>query len=296
MRPDVAPSQQRGRILPAAALLAPAMLVSTLLMVLPLGFILVYSFWTRSPSGAVVPVFTTANWQELFGDTYYLAVLIRTLLRAVLSTVASAILGYIVAYFLAFTRSRHRNALFLLLMLPFWVSYVVRTMSWVHVLGANGLVNTVLRTVGIAHAPIKLLYTDFSVLLGLMTVTLPYMILNIFVSLDTIDRNLVPAARSLGASAAAAFRDITLPLSLPGLGAGCLLCFLFSAGAYLAPMILGGPSDSMFANLIYEAVITQFDWPFGAVLALVMLLVLGGVSLIYSRLLGINQVMRSFAS
>jgi spermidine/putrescine transport system permease protein len=123
---------------------------------------------------------------------------------------------------------------------------------------------------------------------------LPFMILNIYVSLDGIDPNLVDAARSLGCTGWQAFREVTLPLSLPGLAAGSLLCFVLGAGTYITPMILGGPRDAMFANLVFEAIITQLNWPLGSALSLVLLVILGSVVLVYNRFVGIGQLAKSF--
>jgi spermidine/putrescine transport system permease protein len=123
---------------------------------------------------------------------------------------------------------------------------------------------------------------------------LPFMILNIYVSIDGIDTNLADAARSLGATGWQTFREVTLPLSMPGLAAGCLLCFVLGAGTYITPMILGGPRNAMFANLVFEAIITQLNWPLGSALSLVLLIVLGAVVVAYTRYAGIGQLAKSF--
>jgi spermidine/putrescine transport system permease protein len=120
------------------------------------------------------------------------------------------------------------------------------------------------------------------------------MILNIYVSLDGIDANLVDAARSLGSTSWQAFREVTLPLSMPGLAAGSLLCFVLGAGTYITPMVLGGPRNAMFANLVFEAIITQLNWPLGSALSLALLVILGAVVMLYTRYAGINQLAKSF--
>jgi spermidine/putrescine transport system permease protein len=119
-------------------------------------------------------------------------------------------------------------------------------------------------------------------------------VLNIYVSLEGIDRNLTDAAKSLGCTGWQAFREVTLPLSLPGLGAGTILCFVLAAGTYITPMVLGGPGDAMFANLVFEAIITQLNWPLGSALSLVLLILLGALVMIYTRYLGIDQIAKSF--
>ncbi|MCG8491247.1 MAG: ABC transporter permease, partial [Sneathiellales bacterium] len=140
--------------------------------------------------------------------------------------------------------------------------------------------------------PLQLLYNEVTVVLGLVHFLLPFMILNIYVSLEDIDLNLEDAAVSLGASRWKTFLEVTLPLSLPGLAAGALLCFVLGAGTYITPVILGGPRDAMFANLVFEAIITQLDWPMGSVLSLVLIAVLGSIVLVYNRFLGMRQLMK----
>ncbi|OYR08813.1 binding-protein-dependent transport system inner membrane component family protein [Brucella thiophenivorans] len=167
-------------------------------------------------------------------------------------------------------------------------------MSWINILGAGGAINSVLLWVGLINEPVRLLYNEATVILGLVHYLLPFMILNVYVSVEAIDRNFVDAARSLGSTSFQAFREITLPLSLPGLAAGGLLCFVLSAGTYITPAILGGPRDAMFANLVFDAVITQLDWPLGSALSIILLIVLSVVVVIYNRLVGIGQLAKTF--
>ena len=263
----------------------------TLLLFVPLLFILVYSFWLRTATGADVAGFYLDNWQEALSDPFYRDILISTLRIAAITTVACALMGYPSAYFIA--RSQGNKAvLLLLLMLPFWISYIIRTMSWINILGVSGAFNSALLALGIIDEPIQMLYNEVTVILGLVHFLLPFMILNIFVSLDGIDTNLENAANSLGATRWQAFLQVTLPLSLPGLAAGGLLCFVLGAGTYITPLVLGGPRDAMFANLVFEAIITQLNWPLGSALSLMLLAVLGALVMIYNRYLGMAQLMK----
>ncbi|MDE4134856.1 ABC transporter permease [Phaeobacter sp. QD34_3] len=272
-------------------LLFPALSAVTLLLFVPLLFILVYSFWLRTATGADVAGFHLDNWQEALSDPFYRDILISTLRIAAITTVACALMGYPSAYFIA--RSQGNKAvLLLLLMLPFWISYIIRTMSWINILGVSGAINSVLLALGIITEPIQMLYNEVTVILGLVHFLLPFMILNIFVSLDGIDTNLEDAANSLGATRWQAFLQVTLPLSLPGLAAGGLLCFVLGAGTYITPLVLGGPRDAMFANLVFEAIITQLNWPLGSALSLMLLAVLGALVMIYNRYLGMAQLMK----
>ena len=275
-------------------LLTPALTTVALLLVIPVGFIIVYSFWLRTSTGTDSVGFYLDNWTEVLTDPFYRDILFKTQRIAFLTTVACAILGYAPAYYIATSKSRYKPLLLLLLILPFWISYIIRTMSWINILGAGGAINSVLLWTGLISEPVQLLYNEATVILGLVHYLLPFMILNVYVSVEAIDRNLVDAARSLGSTSFQAFREITLPLSLPGLAAGGLLCFVLSAGTYITPAILGGPRDAMFANLVFDAVITQLNWPLGSALSIILLIVLSVVVSIYNRLVGIGQLAKSF--
>ncbi|MEQ9606748.1 MAG: ABC transporter permease, partial [Kiloniellaceae bacterium] len=234
------------------------------------------------------------NWIEVLTDRFYRDILFQTLRIAAISTALCILLGYVPAYFIARSTTRHKALLILLLMLPFWISYIIRTMSWINILGVSGALNVFLMWTGVISEPLQILYNEGTVILGLVHFLLPFMILNIYVSLDGIDPNLTDAARSLGATGWQSFREVTLPLSVPGLAAGSLLCFVLGAGTYITPMILGGPRDAMFANLVFEAIITQLDWPLGSALSLALLVILGGVVMLYTRYAGIGQLAKSF--
>ncbi|WP_163850823.1 ABC transporter permease [Pseudooceanicola aestuarii] len=272
-------------------LLSPALTAVGLLLFVPLMFIVVYSFWLRTATGADVAGFHLDNWAEALTDAFYRDILLNTLKIAAITTAVCALMGYPAAYFIA--RSQGNKALLLLLlMLPFWISYIIRTMSWINILGVSGALNGMLLWAGLIQEPIQMLYNEVTVILGLVHFLLPFMVLNIFVSLDGIDTTLEDAANSLGATRWQAFVQVTLPLSLPGLAAGGLLCFVLGAGTYITPLVLGGPTDAMFANLVFEAIITQLNWPLGSALSLMLLAVLGTLVVIYNRYLGMAQLMK----
>ncbi len=276
-------------------LLSPALLSITLLVIVPMSFMLVYSFYENLDLAVDVPAFQFGNWQELFSDSYYLNAIWKTLRLSVIVTVLAAVLGYIPAYFIANTYFRHKWLLLLLLILPFWVSFIIRTLSWIHIMGNQGAINGILQWLGLINEPISMMYSEFAVIVGFIHVFLPYMILNVYVSLEGIDGNLEPAARTLGCTPWQAFREVTLPLSLPGLAAGSLLVFVLTAGSYVTPLILGGPNDFLFGNLIYDAVISELNWPMGATLSFALLVLLGLVVVIYSRFMGLNQLSKAFS-
>jgi len=270
-------------------LLSPALGAVLFLLIIPLMFIVVYSFWLRSAMGADQVGFYLDNWQKALSDAFYRDILLNTLKIAAITTLICALMGYPAAYFIARSKG-NKLVLLLLLMLPFWISYIIRTMSWINILGTSGALNTLLMTLGVTNEPLQMLYNEATVILGLVHFLLPFMVLNVYVSLEGIDTNLEDAATSLGATRWGAFTQVTLPLSLPGLAAGGLLCFVLGAGTYITPVILGGPTDAMFANLVFEAIITQLNWPLGSALSLLLLAVLGVLVGIYNRYLGMAQL------
>jgi spermidine/putrescine transport system permease protein len=275
-------------------LLSPALVAITLMIVVPMCFILVYSFYENIDLAVDRVAFQFGNWEELFTDSYYHYAIWKTLWMATIVTVIAAVLGYIPAYYIVHTQFRHKWLLLLLLILPFWVSFIIRTLSWIHIMGNQGAINGVLLWLGLIDEPLSMMFNQFAVIVGFIHVFLPFMILNVYVSLDGVDKNLEPAARTLGCTPWQAFREVTLPLSLPGLGAGSLLVFVLTAGSYVTPLILGGPGDFLFGNLIYDAVITELNWPMGATLSFALLVILGVIVVIYSRLMGLNQLYKAF--
>ncbi|NIS83209.1 MAG: ABC transporter permease subunit [Anaerolineales bacterium] len=275
-------------------LLAPSLSVVFLWLVVPVCFIVVYSFWIRAATGADIPAFQFGNYAKFLADFFYPSLLIRTI-RIALETVAfCVVMGYIPAYFFYRTRTKYKSLLMLLIMLPFWISYIIRTLSWINILGETGLINHLLIRSSILSSPLGMLYNEGSVLMGLIQYMLPFMILNIYVSLEGIDKSLLEAAQSLGCTEWQAFKEVTLPLSLPGVSAGCLLIFVLTSGTYITPMILGGPGNEMIANLIFRRVVGTLDWPFGSAISVVLLTLLVIIVYTYNRYLGISQIFKSF--
>ena len=276
----------------AWALVAPAVLLIVLLLVLPIIVMAAYSFFTFVTAGVETATLTLANWHEFLTDSYYHGFLLKTVRVGATTAAICAVLGYFPAYFIWATGFKHKWLLLLLLIVPFWISFTIRTFSWIHILGEQGLINVVLLRLGIIHEPLQMLYTEGAVIMGLVHFLLPYMILNVYVSLEGIDRSLLSAARSMGCTSAQAFREVTLPLSLPGLGAGLLLCFVLAAGSYVTPQLLGGSRDALFGNLIYDTIMSQLNWPMGATLSLVLFVLLGLAAMAYSRYMGLSQIMK----
>jgi spermidine/putrescine transport system permease protein len=274
------------------ALVTPALCCVVAFVLVPILSIGMYSFWTRLPTGAVQFSFTLHQWRELIGDPFYMTILLRTLRLAAVVTLICATIGYGPAYYITLVSPSRRALLVILLFLPSWISYIVRSMSWLPILGKEGLLNSLLLRSGAISEPLPLLYNDFSIYVGLVQFLLPLMIINIYIGLQTVDRKVVDAARTLGATPVQAFLAVTFPLALPGLAAGCLLTFILAMGAYITPQILGGPGTTYYANLVFETFVMHQDWPFGATLSLVIIFFLAAGLAGYAKLAGLSTMFR----
>ena len=276
-------------------LVAPAALLLLCFLILPILVMGIYTFFTFVTAGVEDATLTWANWHEFLTDSYYHGFLLKTLRVGMVTAAICGVIGYFPAYFIWATSFRHKWLLLLLLIVPFWISFTIRTFSWIHILGEQGLINVWLMNLGLTNAPVQMLYTEGAVIMGLIHFLLPYMILNIYVSLEGIDRTLISAARSMGCTNAQAFREVTLPLSLPGLAAGLMLCFVLAAGSYVTPQLLGSGRDALFGNLIYDTIMGQLNWPMGATLSIVLFVVLGSVAAIYTRYMGMSQIVKGLS-
>ncbi len=254
----------------ALLLLSPALLVLVVLVALPQALMFEASLGQRSVFGGIVHGLQPANYLRAL-EPMYLGIFARSLWLALLTTALTLLFAYPVAYWLALVAPRrHRGALLALVVLPFWTSFLVRMYAWVFLLRSEGPVNMALRAVGLP--PLELLYTPAAVLIGQVYGELPFMVLPLFATLERLDRSLLEAAADLGASPARALLRVTLPLTAPGIVAGCVLVFIPSLGAYLAPDLLGGAKTLYVGNLIQGQFAVARDVPFGAALAFLLLL------------------------
>lgn len=252
-----------------ASLLLPAALWLMLFIVAPLLIVLIVSLATRGPYGKTVYEFTLINFLHAF-DPIYLRAYWRTVWIATTTTLICAVVSYPVAYYLALgAPARWKRPLLVLTIIPFWTSFLIRTYAWILLLRSEGVINSALMSTGLIGAPLKLLYSDFAVLVGQVYGELPFMILPIFVALDRLDVRLLEAAQDLGASRFWTFVKVTLPLSRPGLIAGIVLVFIPSLGAFITPDLLGGAKSVMIGNLIQNQ-FAQLNQPFGSALSLVL--------------------------
>ncbi len=262
----------------AAALLSPGLAWLGLFFLVPIGLMLAYSMMHRGLYGGVTPGLTLENYRRFF-DPLYLGVLRRTVVWSLGCTVVCLVVGYPVAYVIARAR-RWRQLLLFLVVLPFWTSFLVRTFAMIFLLRDTGLVNGILVWVGLIDQPLALLYTPFAVMLGLVYGFLPLMILPIYASLEKLDDTLLEAAEVLGARPRARFFQVILPLSLPGVVAGCLLTLIPALGSFVTSDLLGGAKQVMVGNLIQNQFTVARNWPFGSaaafvVMGLVLVAVLG---------------------
>ena len=265
-----------------ALLLAPGSLWLLLFFLIPLLLVVAASVMHRGPFGGVEPGFTLEHYGR-FLDPLYLRVLGRTVLWAGLGTAACLLLGFPVAWVIA-RSTRFRNLLLFLVVLPFWTSFLVRTFAMIFLLRDSGLVNSMLISLGIVSQPVSLLYTPFAVLLGLVYGFLPFMILPIYASLERLDPALLEAAELLGARPRARFRTVILPLSLPGVVAGCLLVFVSSFGSFLTSDLLGGAKQAMIGNLVQNQFTIARNWPFGSAASLIVMAIVMAAVLVSLRL------------
>ena len=272
-RPYRVPLRSR---LAGAVFVLPGVVWLGIFFIIPLVMIFVVSLGNLDATGHV----TLANpnldqYARALGTPEFPPQLLRSLRYAAITTVLSLAIGYPIAYWIANYGGKRKALLLILVMLPFWTSYLIRTYAWMIILRDNGVANSVLQAIGIGDPdnPLVLLNTDFAVVLGMTYGFLPFTILPLFVSIDRLDRNLVQAARDLYANGREAFIHVTLPLTMPGVIAGALLTFIPAIGDYVTPDLLGGAETSTVAKSVQTIFTSGRDWPYGSALGFMLMLV-----------------------
>jgi spermidine/putrescine transport system permease protein len=264
-------------------LVGPSALYLLLFFVLPLLIVVVYSFLTRGAYGQIVWEFTLENYVRVF-DRLYLQILWRSVLIAAINTLICLLLSYPFAYTIARMENvQRRNILLILVMIPFWTNFLVRTYAWRVILGTDGPLNGLLMALGIIREPLPLIFNDGAVMVGLVYGYLPFMVLPLYAAIERIDFSLVEAAHDLYADGRAAFLRVVLPLSMPGIVAGCILVFIPSLGTFVTTDLLGGSKSVMIGNLIQSQFLTARDWPFGSAFSVLLMAAVLGATLIYFR-------------
>lgn len=268
-------------------LLLPATLWMLVMLVLPLLVVLVFSFGERGAAGGYVPAFTFAQYLNLPAR---FTAFQNTLMLAPVGTVVCLLVAYPLAYFLAVkVDPRYRILLLVLIIVPFWTSILIRTYAWIYILGGQGIPK-LLEFAGIEG--VRLINTRFAVLTGIVYGYLPLMVFPIYVSLEKLDKRLLEAAADLGSSPLAAFRNITLPLSIPGVATGCMLVFILLMGEFLIPALLGGGKVFFVGNALVDLFLQSRNWAFGSAVAATLVIVMLVTVGLYMRLMrrrGVNR-------
>jgi spermidine/putrescine transport system permease protein len=285
-------SKWHGR-LGLALLLAPAILWLGALIVLPHADLAVLSLRERIGPRHYVP--SVAQYRTFFTEPLYWHVFVRTAVMSVIATLLTLILAFPIAWIIAkLARGRASSLLFIVCLIPFWVSETVRTLGWMILLRESGVLPTLLVKLGITSVPIELLYHDATILVGLVYTSLLFMLIPLVSSLESLDNSLIEAAYDLGAGGFTTLRTIVIPHAAPGITAGCIVVFMLTLGNYLTPTLLGGKSSQWFTEQIYNQFITRFNWEQGAALGFLLLGLSTSLVIIGLRLAGqrFGDVMR----
>ena len=265
-------------------LLFPAGFWLFFFFLVPLGIVLAYSFAQRGVYGGIEWAFSLENYARAL-DPLYVKILWRSLGMALFTTIFCLLCGYPFAYFIAFAPTRLKNLLLILLIIPFWTNFLIRTYAWIVILQEEGLINSLLLSIGVIRQPLNLLYTPMSVMLGMVYGYLPFMVLPLYSSLEKLQPALLEASMDLGANRLKTFLHVTLPLTAPGIAAGIVLVFIPTIGEFIIPDILGGAKTVLIGNLITNQFLTARDWPFGAAITfIVVLFVLAGLGISFKTL------------
>src|SRR5881296_4006795 len=262
----------------------PPLLWVGVFLLLPYALMFAHSFWAVH-EGVLVHQWNLHNYATLFSKPVYVEVLLRTMRIAASVTLCSLLLGYPLAYYLSFHAHARKELLYQLVIVPLWVSYLVRGYAWKTILGSDGILNGFLQYLHVTHEPVAfLLYSPFAVVLMLTHIYTPFVFLPIYAALEHIPRPLIEASQDLGASPRKTFLRVILPLSIPGLLAGATFAFVLSLGDFLAPLLVGGPSGIMISNIVVSLFGAAYNWPLGAAISFGMLVLVIGLLFLSERL------------
>ena len=277
-------ASRRGQLPPSLSVLlvAPLVLLLAWSFFLPIGRLLLTS--------VTQPVPGLGNYHRMIAEPLYRQVIVRTLWIALVCTVSALLLGYPIAVLMARPGRVGVRIAAVCVMVPLWTSVLIRSYAWIMLLQRKGVINSVLLDVDPGARPLNMLYSNGAVLMAMTHVLLPFMILPIASALSSISPDLPRAALNLGAGRARTFLAVTLPLSLPGVFAGCLLVFVMSLGFYITPTLVGGPQTLMIATLIAEQATTLLNWPFAGAISCVLLVLSLGLTVLFKRLLRLARV------
>lgn len=247
---------------------SPYILWSGLFIVIPLFLIVFFAFTKSTDNGYV---FTTQNFQELMQPMYF-RIFYRSIKLALFSTILCLLIGYPTAYIISNIKASRQNTLLMLAIIPMWMNFLLRTYAWSAILGRNGILNTIITTFGLS--PINILYTDTAVMLGMVYNFLPFMILPIYTILSKMDKDLINAAKDLGANQRQVFTKVVLPLSMPGIASGITMVFMPAVSTFVISKLLGGGQFMLIGNLIEQQFMSVGDWHFGSAISIFMMIVI----------------------
>lgn len=279
------------RLAATAALLSPPILLLSALFLLPIVLMISYSFWTLNDQYQIERVWNLAQYRMILSEPLYIRILAKSAWMALLTTGIALIIAFPLAYYIArMAQPRYRALLLLALIVPGWISVLIRTYAWNMVIGQSGLMNYILLAIGVIDAPLSILFTETAVVIGLVYIYLPYMLVPVYASLDRLDGTLLEAAENLGAGPASRLFRVIIPLAMPGIVAGSIITFIPALGEYLVPNLLGGLRGQMYGNLITQA-FADFNWPLGAALGVILFLTVALILALVGRLISIDKIM-----
>jgi spermidine/putrescine transport system permease protein len=264
---------------------APILAWTILFIVAAIVLLFVMSFMTKGPLGIIQYKFTLKNYQMIFKPVYF-KVIKQSLVIAFFSTVCTILVGYPLAYYIARKSPKVSGALILLMVIPFWANDLVIIYGFVILFNANGIINNLLLHLGLIKEPLQMLYTNFSVVVGMMYMLLPFAVMPMYSSIEKLDYSLIEASKDLGANPVNTFLTVTLPLTSPGIFAAVILVFIPSIGYYMVTDMLGGGTSMMVGNLIYNQFSISRNWPFGAALSVLLAGLIFIMLFIYNRIGG----------
>ncbi|WP_246479293.1 ABC transporter permease [Kaustia mangrovi] len=268
------------------ALMLPGLGWLVVFMVVPCVLLLAYSFFERGVYGGIDYVFTWGNFERA-ADPLYASIFATSARIALTATAIAVVIAYPAAYAISRAPVRRQTALLVLVMLPFWSNYLIRTYAWIVLLNREGLINRALSALGLVDQPVPMLYNEFAVVTGLVYNYLPFVILTVYSSIQRLNPEVLEASEDLGAPAWKTFHRVMLPLTLPGVAAGAVFVFVLSIGNFITPDLLGGGRFQMVGNLIYDQYLSARDWPFGSALAMALIAVM--LLLLFAQALAVKR-------
>lgn len=254
-------------------LLSPIVIWMLCFLIVPVLIVFITSFCTRGEFGEVLYNFNFENYTKLVSPLY-VSIFIKSMAIGLATTILCLVFAYPFSYFIAMSNKKIRGMLLMLVMVPFWTNSLIRTYAWIILLRTEGIINSYLIKLHLINEPLKLLYTNTSVLLGMVYMMFPFMVLPLYASIEKLDKSLLEAGADLGANPIKAFIKITLPLTMPGVIAGCLLTFVPTLGYFFITDLMGGSKVVLLSNLIKNQFLTARDWPFGSAVSVILIIVM----------------------